>query len=142
MTIQPVPERGQPIDTSYIYQIVETLNRLSEKLSTSSNNLWTVRDNSALMSKSKIIAKTVSVGSGLEVKAGDTRSFSLSFNGDFDSDPIVTATIQNETETLAGKNAFVILNNVSQSGVSGFVRFNENGTANVLVHIIAIGIKE
>lgn len=141
MTI-PVPERGQPIDTSYVYQIVEAVNKLSERITTSSNRYLTVRDESTKISDSRIIAKSLSVVSGAEVKAGDTKSFTLSFNGDFAFTPVVTATIQNETETLAGKNAFVILNNVSKDGISGFVRFNENGTANVLVNIIAIGIPE
>ena len=141
MTI-PVPERGQPIDTNYMYSIVEAVNKLTEKITLTNNKYLTVGDDSDKVSNSRIIAKTLSVVSGAEVKSGDTRPFLLAFNGDFKNKPVVTATIQNETETLAGKNAFAVLNSVTKDGVSGFVRFNESGTANILVHIIAIGIPE
>lgn len=139
MTI-PVPERGQPIDTSYIYQIVETVNKLSEKITPATNTFLTVREESAKITESRIIAKVVTVVSGREVKAGETKGFSLGFQNDFKFPPVVTATILNQEETVAGKNAFAVLTSVTRDGVAGFVRFNENGTANVLVHIIAIGL--
>lgn len=139
MTI-PAPERGQPIDTSLIYQIVEAVNSLTESTTPATKKYVTVRDDNRKASEARFLAKTVNVAPGIDVKAGETKPFTLSFGNDFKTPPVVTATIENVTETLAGKNSIVILSSVTATGVTGFVRFNENGTANIVVHIIAIGI--
>ena len=142
----PLPERGQPIDVSYIYQITNAVNQLSDQISTTWYNSTTidtpgVGPQSVKTSEARIIGGRVEVTSGSSQTADNTVEFRYSYDANFKYTPIVTATIVNAGSAIgAGSDATVILTNVNTSGLTGLVRFNRAGIASTTVNLIIIGI--
>lgn len=145
MAILPVPERGQPLDVTYIYQIVKAINDLSAQVSPSVNKYVTVdtKDSgkqSAKISEARIIGGYVQVTTSATQTAGSTKPFSYSFGTDFKFAPVVTATPINIGSTDAGKDVTVTINSISTSQVEGTVKFNTGGDTSIGINIIIVGI--
>lgn len=140
----PLPERGQPLDVTYLYSMASAINDLASSISSSTYKYVTVDTQGAgkqsvKTSDSKIVGGYVQVTSTLSVNPGDTQSFSYEYS-DFKFPPIVTATPINITGTPAGKNISVVINPPTTTRVDGIVRFNESGDATVGVNLIIVGI--
>ena len=143
----PTPDRGQPIDVSYIYQIVEAINELSSQISsarykyasidTSNGNESTLLTDTKVVAGEKIIYQTLT-----NVTAESTQSFSYSFKGEYKYPPIVTVTPVLIEGTSSGQDVSVVIQNVTNSSVNGIVRFNTGGSLALKVHIIAVGIPD
>jgi hypothetical protein len=143
----PTPDRGQPIDVSYIYQIVEAINELSSQISsarykyasidTSNGNESTLLTDTKVVAGEKIIYPTLT-----NVTAESTQSFSYSFKGEYKYPPIVTVTPVLIEGTSSGQDVSVVIQNVTNSSVNGIVRFNTGGSLALKVHIIAVGIPD
>lgn len=141
----PLPERGQPIDVTYIYQIADAINNLSSQIAPSTNKYVTVDTpqdgkQSVLSSGVKINAAYVEVYSNATVLAGQEQSFSYSYPAEYKFTPVATATPVNIGGTNAGKDVSVILKNVTTSRVDGIVKFNSNGDLTIGVNLIILGI--
>jgi len=140
----PLPERGQPLDLSYIYQIANAVNEMSSELSPSVYKYVTI-DNATVgkqglrASETRFIAGYISVSNNTEVVAGNSQSFTYDFSTDFKYPPIVTATILN-TGSDTGNDVSIVLNSVTTSNIKGTVKFNIGGKVTVGVNIIAIGV--
>ncbi len=140
----PVPERGQPLDLSYVYQLAAAVNDLSDELSTNSYNYLSVDTPSAntqsvKTAEAKIVGGYVVVATNSTVSAGNEQEFSYSFS-DFKYTPIVTATPVNIGDTPAGRNVSVIIKSVTSSSVTGIVRFDTAGDVSLAVNLIIVGI--
>jgi hypothetical protein len=142
----PLPERGQPLDLSYIYQLSNAVNELSDELSTSSSRYTSIESASSGLqtvktSDVKIIGKFVPVTNNTSVSPDGEVEFSHNFT-DFAYVPIVTATpiLIAESTTGSGKDLSVVLTSVTTSQVRGVVRFNKIGVASVGVNLLIIGI--
>ena len=143
----PAPDRGQPLDVSYVYQIVEAINDLSSQISsarykyasidTTSGNESTLLTDTKVVAGEKVIYPTLT-----NVTAETTQSFSYSFKGEYRYPPIVTITPVLIEGTSSGQNVSVIIQSVTNSSVNGIVRFNTGGSLALKVHIIAIGIPD
>lgn len=141
----PLPERGQPIDVSYVYQIANAINQLSDQVATTGYNYTTVDTPSAgkqniKTSESRIIGGSVVVTSNSSQTADSTKPFSYSYNGNFKYTPIATATIVNNGLTPAGEGASVVITNIDANGLNGLVRFDRAGVTSTTVNLIIIGI--
>lgn len=141
----PLPERGQPIDVTYIYQIADAVNTLSSQIAPSTNKYVTVETpldgkQSVLSSGVKINASYVEVYNNATVLAGQEQPFSYTYPAEYKFAPVATATPVNIGGTNAGKDISVILKNVTTSRVDGIVKFNANGDLTVGVNLIIIGI--
>ena len=141
----PLPERGQPIDVSYLYQITSAINQLSDQVSTATYNYATIDTASAgsqniKTSETRVIGGAITVANNSTVSASSTKTFSYKFSGDFKYTPIVTATPINSGKTTAGENVSVVITDVTRSSVDGIVRFNTSGNVSVVVNLIIIGI--
>jgi hypothetical protein len=141
----PLPERGQPLDVTYIYQLADTVNNLSTQVSSANYNYTSIDTASALKqsvktSDARIIGGIVKVATDSTVTASLEKTFSYDFVGDFKYPPIVSATIINTGNTTAGSNVSVVLKNPTTSRVEGVVRFNANGNVSLDVHLLIIGI--
>lgn len=140
----PLPQRGQPIDTSYIYQIVNAINDLSA-VSVSPTYKYVTIDTpsggkqSVKTSEAKIIGAYVDVISS-SVTAGTTSVTRIYRYSDFASTPIVTATIVNAGNTEAGNSASVQITSITASEVTFKVTFAKTGNASVGVTLMIIGI--
>ena len=145
MATVPLPERGQPLDVTYIYRLAETLNSLSTQVSSSKYNFTTLDTvtsgaQNIKTSESRIIGKIVNVAPNINVTAGQFFDFSVDLGSSFAFPPIVSVTPVNVSGAQAGQDLSVIVTQVSQSSVSGKVKFNTTGQAFVSLHVIAIGV--
>jgi hypothetical protein len=141
----PLPERGQPIDLSYIYQIAEAINDLSLQVSPTNNRYVTIETpadgkQSTVSSGVKINAAYVTVYTNKTVKPGDEQTFSYNYPAEYKYAPVATATPVNVSDTPAGRNVSLIIKSVTTSRIEGTVRFNTEGEASVGVNIIIVGI--
>lgn len=147
MAIISYPQTGQPIDTSYISNIVAAVNQLSEEITPSATKYVNVDTSTAgkqsvSVSETKIIAGYVEVVSNAAVTAGSEKEFSYTFPADFKYEPIAVATpiTIGASASDAGRNVSVVLKSISTSRVDGIIRFNANGSASVGVNLLIIGI--
>lgn len=141
----PLPERGQPIDVSYMYQLTNAINQLSDQVSSATYNYTTIDTLSAgkqniKTSEARVIGGYINVVSNTTVTATNTKTFTYTFPSDFKYTPIVTATPINFGKTAAGENVSVVITDVTRSSVSGIVRFNVSGDVSVAVNLIIVGI--
>jgi hypothetical protein len=146
MAILPVPERGQPLDVTYIYQIVKTVNDISNQLGTTSQYKFLTVDTpkdgkqSTRATEARIIGGYVQVGGGSSQIAGSTQPFTYSFTNEFKFAPVVTATPVNTGNTDAGKDVSVSILSISPSKVEGTVKFNVGGDVAIGLNLIIVGI--
>jgi hypothetical protein len=141
----PLPERGQPLDLTYIYQIAEAVNDISAQLSPSKNKYVTVETpadgkQSTLSSGVKMNAAMIEVYNTTTVIAGEEKEFSYNFPLAYKYSPVATATPINVGDTPAGRDVSVILKRVTSSRVEGIVRFGSSGELSVGINLIVVGI--
>jgi hypothetical protein len=141
----PLPERGQPLDVTYIYQLAETINDLATQVSSATYNYTTIDTISAgkqsvKTSDTRVIGGYVEVANNSTVSAGNEKTFTYDFPSDFKYAPIATATAVNIGNTPAGQNVTVILKSVTTSRVEGVVRFGASGDLSLAINLVVIGI--
>jgi hypothetical protein len=142
----PLPERGQPLDLSYLREVANAVNDLSDLVAPSSYTYVSVDTPNAgtqyiRSSEAKIVAGYVEVATNSAVAPGREAQFIYNFSADYKFPPIVTATAVNVNGSSAGQNVSVALRFISTNRVEGVVRFNEE-SANVSlgVNLIIVGI--
>lgn len=142
----PLPERGQPLDLSYIYQIAETVNELASQLSPTTARYTSIDTVSAgtqnvRTSDSRIVGGYLTVANNSTTSPDGEGSFSYNFN-DFAYVPIITATpvLVGDAATESGKDITIVLTKVTTNRVEGVVKFNTIGVASVGVNLLAVGI--
>tara|TARA_B110000259_G_scaffold98485_1_gene113712 strand:+ start:6222 stop:6665 length:444 start_codon:yes stop_codon:yes gene_type:complete len=141
----PIPTRGQPLDVSYIYQIVDAINELTQQTSSATYKYTSVETSEGiqnmLMTETKAVAAFVDIYSTqTQVTPGTSKSFSYSFKGEYKYAPIVTATPVIIDGTSAGQDISVIITSTTTNRVDGIVTFNSSGNLAVRVNILALGV--
>lgn len=140
-----LPERGQPLDVSYISRLASAINDLSESATPSLYKYFMVDTKNAgkqsvKIAESRILGAYIEVSTTISRSKGAAVDFSYDFSG-FKYAPVVTATPQIVgNATTAGKNVSVVIKSITTSKVEGVVVFNEAGDAAVAVNLIIIGI--
>lgn len=145
MAILPLPERGQPLDVTYVYQIAKSINDLAVQVSPSTYKYVTVDTpnagkQSVKASEARIIGGYVQVTTSTTQTAGSAQSFAYDFPSEFKFAPVVTATPVNVGNTDAGKDVTVTLKSISTSRVEGTVKFNAGGDTSIGINLVIIGI--
>ena len=135
----PLPERGQPLDVTYIYQLAEAVNDISTQVSSATYNYTTVGSENVKTSEARMVGAYKEVYNNATVTAGQEKEDYINYSN-FKYAPIVTATVSNISGTSAGSDTTVILKSVTTDRVDFVVKFNTSGIASVGVNIIAIGI--
>ena len=140
----PLPERGQPLDVTYIYQIVDALNVLSTQVSDATYNYTDIdvvgaEKKSLKTSDTKFVGKFKSIANNETVTAGQEKSFSIPYSN-FKFPPIVTLSIVNTSGTTAGSNTTVVLTSITTTEAGFTVRYGVSGTATIGINLIAIGV--
>jgi hypothetical protein len=140
----PLPERGQALDVTYVYQLAEAINTIASQVTSATYNYTSIDSGTGSpqnvkTSEARFVGGYKQVTNNTNVNAGDEKAESYSFS-EFKYPPIVTATISNISGTAAGTDATVILKSVTTSKVDFVVKFNTGGVASVGVNIIAIGV--
>ncbi len=138
-----VPQRGQPLDVSYMYSLVETVNQLSEVVGDNQSMTKIIgsngKSNTVATARSNILGITTNVATSKNVTAGMQEPFAINYN--FKYPPIVVATPWNTGDTDAGKSVSVVITKVSTTSASFLVRYDTAGVATVDINVLAIGIQ-
>lgn len=140
-----LPNKGQPLDVTYIYDIVEAVNSLSEEgsaLAQGNNFLFSGQDSIPRSSKiygAQIYASVQTLAS-TTVNASQTYSLTFDFNPGFAYPPVVQATIENAAQTNTVVDATVNVQNITTTSATASVRFANSGSASVKIHLTAIGL--
>ena len=139
-----LPERGQPLDVTYIYQVVDTLNSLTKQFSDATYNYTDVdvvgaQKKTLKTSDTKFIGRYKEITNNETVNAGQERSYSIDYSS-FKFSPIVTLSIVNTSGTTAGSNTTVVLTSVTTTQAGFTVRYGVSGTASIGINLIAIGV--
>ena len=133
-----LPERGQPIDVTYLYRMAQAINDLTAKVVVSTYNNTTVGQQSVQTSNAMIhctetnLAQTVSKDTSIEWHVDLTTQFLLN--------PSVTCSVFNRGKTAPGNDAIVTITNITPKRVDGVIKFLTAGSVNVDVIVQAIGI--
>jgi hypothetical protein len=142
----PLPERGQPLDLSYIYQVANAVNELSSQLSPTTGRYTSIDTASAgqqsvRTSDARIVGGYVTVTNSSTTSPDGEGTFSYNFS-DFNYAPVVTATpiLIDQNSTESGKDISIVLTKVTNNRVEGIVRFNTIGVASVGVNLLMVGI--
>lgn len=140
----PLPERGQPLDVTYMYQLVEAVNDLATQVSSATYNTTSIDTPSGVTqvvktADARVVGALQKVVTNSNVNAGTEKAFSVTFS-DFKYAPIVTATPVNIGNTAAGRNVSIVITSVTTGRVDGFVRFNSAGNVTLNVNLIIVGI--
>lgn len=141
----PLPDRGQPLDVAYLYQLAEAINNLSNELSPTTAKYTSIdtatSQQTVKTSDAKIVGGFTTVNNGSTTTPGSEQVFSYTYN-DFAYVPIVTATPITTalSSTDASKDVSVVLTGVTTNRVDGIVKFNTLGVSSVGVNLLIIGI--
>lgn len=140
------PEKGQPLDIDYLYEIVSSINDINNQLAPANSAAVSkvagsdsTRPDSIKTASLKFFAIEVPVASG-KVSAGGIITRTVQFSSNFLYAPIVTVSPIIKNYRDQSKNCIATIENVTTSGVDIVFTFTANAD-NVAVnaHIIAIG---
>jgi hypothetical protein len=146
-TAIPLPDRGQPLDVTYIYQMANAINSLATQISQASDNYTTIYTRDAgkqqiKTNSAKIVAAYYDVINNQRVETNQVIPFNLTYS-DFKYPPIVTATVVKNGTSEIAYDANVVLDSVTESRVDGKVKFYASGdNVSVTINLIAIGIAQ
>lgn len=137
----PTPDRGQPLDVSYIYTIANAVNDLDSRVESSKNNYSSIAGQETKTSNLRVFGGVVPVTNG--VKSNEPRSVTWNFPAQFAYIPVVTATAHNVGGNAAGGNVNVTIKSITTSQVVCDVKFNVTDQATtVSLNIVAVGIPD
>lgn len=142
----PLPERGIPLDVTYLYQIANAVNDLATQISSAVYNYTTIKtpeasNQSIKTSEARIVAGYVdNVINNENILAGSTRAFSYEYPSDFRYTPVAIAVPVNNGQTTVGNDVSVVLTSVTTSRVDGVIRAATTGVMSVGVNVFIIGI--
>ena len=140
------PEKGQPLDVDYLYEIVSSINDINSQLAPANSAAVSriagpdsTRTDAIKTSSVRIFAREISLASG-KVSTGSIVRRTLEFSPNFLYAPIVTVTpiIKNYAEQ--SKNCIATIENVNTAGVDIIFTFTSDAqNVEVDAHVIAIG---
>lgn len=142
----PLPERGTPLDVTYLYKLANAINDIATQVSSAVYSYTTIKtrenldDQSIKTSEARIVAGFKDVVNNETVLGGTTRTFSYDYPSDFKFAPIVIATPYNTGQTTVGNDVSIVLTSVTTSRVDGIIKFATTGQMSVSINILAIGI--
>ena len=144
----PLPEKGQPLDVTYLTTLASAINDLAEAVSTvgvSRNTSIDIAENTPKTIKTSdamIVGGYATVTNTTPNTAGSEKEFVYRFDNNFGYVPVVTATpiTIGDTATTASKDVTVVLTQITTGQITGIVTFNQTGISSIGINILAIGI--
>lgn len=133
-----LPERGQPLDVSYIYDMASQINNLTNAVTIRATSSSRINENSDTTSNLKFYAATKTL-STTNASGNTTESFFFTYP-EFKFAPVATITVVNNSGSTSGDDITHVLRSVTTTRAEGIVRFGTSGAVNLSVSIILIGI--
>jgi hypothetical protein len=145
MSRVPYPERGQPLDVSYLYSLAQSINTLAGQVNDNTQNYSTVNTFEmgpvdVKSSELRFVAENQVIVSDTTVIANTPQEMHFEFSPAFKYIPIVVLTPVNNKKNPVGNNVVATIKEVTTGKVDYTVRFNVGGQASVSMNILAIGI--
>ena len=139
------PSRGQPLDVTYLSQIVTALNDATTKVSSATKNNSTIykREGGSQNVSNysmRMIAGYANVTSNEPVSQDQVKTYTFSFPNDFLFSPIVVVTPQNLGGNNIGDNVIVTVRSVTTSNAEIAIKFNKQGNVSLALNIIVMGL--
>lgn len=144
----PLPTRGQPIDSSFLYKIAEAINSLVTTVDSRRGKAYikptptTTNANTVSVTNASMFASVFPVEVTTSVETTATVAVPIKFTGvAFQAPPVITATpITIGTGSEVNKSASVTIQDLTVSGCTAYVKFSSAGSIqNLHIHVIAIG---
>jgi hypothetical protein len=139
--VPSLPSNGQPIDTQYLYDIVNSLISINGELAstgTSQVQSYTSQPVSVKTNNVKIQARVVNVVNSANVTVKSPTTGQIAFNTQFGQTPIVTATLMSRSSSTV--KATLTITGVDSSAVYYKIDYDKDGNTTLDVSIIAIGV--
>jgi len=133
-----LPERGQPLDVNYIYEMVSQINSIENRIAIRNTSVSTINNNTDTTSNLKFYAEQKALITS-EAKANTTETITFTYPR-FKFTPVVTATVLNNSGSTSGDDVICTVRNLTTSTAAVVVRFNAAGKVDLFVNLIAIGI--
>jgi hypothetical protein len=139
--VPSLPSNGQPIDTQYIYDIVNSLISINSELATYGSSNIKVNNVKYGVTKTNSLnfdAQTVNVVNSEKVSAATSKTGFISFTTTFSKTPVVTATLVSKGTTTT--KATVTITAVDTTSVYYKIDFDKEATTTLDLNIIAVGV--
>lgn len=141
----PLPDRGQPLDVTYMYQLATAINDVADTVSTATGKYATIDTRTIgrqtfKIQDIRIFAGYVDASNATTVSPTTTIEKSVDLGVAFAYPPIVIASIVNNNTQAAGNDATVVVSSTTTTSISFRVRFATTGEATVGINYIAIGV--
>lgn len=139
-----LPERGQPMDVKFVYELANAVNNLAATLNDNTNAVSYFSNGTSDQPQSrrtgalKIHADVVKIAAGNK-KAGQSEPWTL--NVDFTYIPVAVATVVSNTSTIQEADVNVVITTVTSQQIKGNILYKKDGNLNVNINVIAVGIK-
>ena len=139
--VPSLPSNGQPIDTQYIYDIVNSLISINSAITTTgSSNVMVGRVPYPTVNTSNVNvdAQSIPILNNQSVDTKTPYTSFIPFKTTFSQTPVVTATlVAKSTSTV---NGTVTITGVDTSAVYYKVTFSDKGKITLDLNIIAVGV--
>jgi hypothetical protein len=141
MAVLPLPQRGQPIDYDYLYQMTEAINKVSNQLSVT--NVGNIVDTAAGTSRKQVpVGQTIIVAKKYSLNITSTStSFEILFDTMFDYPPVTTITPFINNQTSNNTITSWTITSLTTTGVKGTVTTSTTGALSVELQMTAVGLK-
>lgn len=139
--VPSLPSNGQPIDTQYIYDIVNSLISINSAITTvgSSNvKIGSVPYPTVNTSNLNVDAQSIPILNNQSVDSTTPYTNFIPFKTTFSQTPVVTATLVSKSTTTV--NGTVTITGVDTSAVYYKVAFSDKGKITLDLNIIAVGV--
>jgi len=133
-----LPERGQPLDVNYIYEMVNQINSIENRIAIRNTSVSSINGVQDTTSNIKFYAAQQALITS-EAKANTTETITFTYPR-FKFTPIVTATVFNFSGSTPGDDVICTLRNIGTEGAAVVIRFNSAGKVDLRVNLTAIGL--
>jgi hypothetical protein len=134
--VPSLPSNGQPIDTQYIYDIVNSLISINNSISTVGTTF--INTPNANTANVNFDAQTFPIATSAKVTKDTVLTGQIPFRTTFSQNPVVTLTVVSKSTTTV--NANVTITGVDTSAVYWKATFDGEATTSLDLNVIAIGL--
>ena len=139
--VPSLPSNGQPIDTQYIYDIVNSLISINSELATTGTSnvkVGTTKYGTPKTSSLNVDAQSINVVNAVNVKKANATTGQLAFTTAFTKPPVVTATLVSKSTSAV--RAAVTITAVDTTSVYYKINYDTDGLTTLDLNIIAVGV--
>lgn len=137
----PLPERGQPLDVAFLYEIARSINDLNNTVAANLNSSSKIREvSNRPTSGLNVYAQEISSFTPGAKTAGAVETTTVIFGVSFQYPPVVFATPIVKDASPASQNTTVYVRDITTTQCTIGLRYGTSGQADVDVNVFAIGI--